>query len=841
MADSEAPKSYRDPYWSDLASSVEQRLGIPSGLLVSVLTKGERSNADQVSEKGAKTPFQVTPTTRELILKRDGIDAYLSPENAAEAAGLVLKDGLRWANGKTSDPAEQASLAAGFYHAGGDPANWGPRTKSYVNRVMVGMQPVKESTMAADFQKWMASNPATPAASDPAAQPPAPPPADKPLDQGFAAWMNQQRTGPSDIPVEPGANTTPTATPEPSLGDKIVGAGEAALSTATGLTGGAVGTAAGAIGGLAGAVLDGQYGTQAGAQRVEDAAAQGANALTYQPRTPAGQDITAAVGNAMQNVLPAAAVMPGIAGAGRPVAPAARGVLTEAQQAVKAKVEAAAARRAQAAANDPSAQPATGTFGAGSIGAAQVTPDVLRRQAAQELPVPIDLTKGQATRDFEQQRFEGEMAKDPVKGQALRDRAADQHAQVWKNFDAWLDDTGAQKTNLGEVGDTVKQALADRAQANKNEVNVAYAKADKSPEANAPVNPAQKVTIGEGDQTLTSSPIAFLNTKPGGLATTALADHARQYAIKLGIADLVDGQLVPMARRGGSTLMNAPAEPAVPIRLMEAWRKEINAATNQADPVQVRDATILKKLIDAQTEPVAGPLYRQARALRTRYAQNYENIGLVYDLMNDKPGMSDSKVAAEDVFRRSILSGKMEEVKQLRRILQTGGDNGQQAWKELQGATLRYIRDEAARNVSRNERGQEMVSVKGLDSAVTGLDKTGKLDFIFGKKGAEQLRALNDLSKVLFTAPPGAVNHSNTASVILAALDIATSGVAGMPLPIMSGLRILTTHVRDRQIQKRINEALGIKPQPKVKGPRSVIPPSSTAPANRAPESRTVH
>jgi hypothetical protein len=78
--------------------------------------------------------------------------------------------------------------------------------------------------------------------------------------------------------------------------------------------------------------------------------------------------------------------------------------------------------------------------------------------------------------------------------------------------------------------------------------------------------------------------------------------------------------------------------------------------------------------------------------------------------------------------------------------------------------------------------------------------------------------------------------------VILAALDMATSGVAGIPLPVMSGLRILTTHVKDRQIQKRINEALGIKPEPKkVKAPHSIVPPAAMPPANRVPESRTVH
>lgn len=832
MADTEAPKSYRDPYYASLAADVESREGLPSGLLSSIINNGERSNADQVSEKGARTVAQITPPTRKAALDKYGIDAYLSPENALTVAGKLLKDSLKRNDGDTS-------AAIGEYHGGTNRDNWGARTQAYIQRVSGGLQAANADTMSSGFAQWMAANPAKPAAAAPAGEQPVP--AASPLDQGFSSWLKGKQSGPDDIPGMNGERIVqPTPAADPSLGEKIVGAGEAALSTATGMTGGGLGMVGGAIGGLAGAVVSGQYGTPEGARGVEEAAAKGAEALTYAPRTASGQDQTQAIGNVMQQVIPVAPVMGGIPVTGRPAVQAAGRPLSAAQQAVKAKVEAAIARRGQAA-NDSGVSPA---FGADSVGAARLGVETLNRQAAQDLPVPINLTKGQAQRglpeSFEQLRFEGEMAKDPTKGQALRERAAQQHEQVWKNFDQWLDETGEQKVTLGEKGDTVKQALQRRADANKTEVNAAYVKADKSPEAMAPVNPMEKVTIGEGEQMMTTSPIEFLNSKPGGLATTSLADHARQYAIKLGVADLVNGELVPVRQRGGSGLMNSPQAPTVPIRVMEAWRKEINAAMDPADPVQVRDATILKKLIDAQTEPVAGTLYREARAKRTRYAQNYEDIGLIYDLMNEKRGLSDSKIAAEDVFKRSILNGKMEEVKQLRRILQTGGEDGQQAWRELQGATLRHIREEASKNVSRNELGKEMVSVKGLNDAVVSLDRTGKLDFIFGKKGSEQLRALNDLSKVLFTAPPGAINTSNTASVILAALDIATSGIAGMPLPVMSGLRILTTHVKDRKIQHRINDALGIKPEPKkVRAPQSVIPPAAAA--HRVPEIRTVH
>lgn len=129
----ETPNSFRDPFWTGLASSAEQKLGLPDGLLVSILTNGERSNANQVSEAGAKTPFQIIPSTRDAALKKYGIDAYLSPDNAAEVAGLLLKESLQR---NANDPA----AAAAEYHGGTDRANWGPRTRAYVQRVMDGIK-----------------------------------------------------------------------------------------------------------------------------------------------------------------------------------------------------------------------------------------------------------------------------------------------------------------------------------------------------------------------------------------------------------------------------------------------------------------------------------------------------------------------------------------------------------------------------------------------------------------------------------------------------------------------------------------------------------------------------
>lgn len=126
------PSNYNAPEWSDLSAKTEKKLGLPDGLLDTIVNHGEKSNSNQVSEAGARTVYQITPQTRKLVLDKYGVDAYLSPENSAEAAGLLLKESLDRNDG---NPA----LAVAEYHGGVNRENWGPRTKAYVNRVMVNL------------------------------------------------------------------------------------------------------------------------------------------------------------------------------------------------------------------------------------------------------------------------------------------------------------------------------------------------------------------------------------------------------------------------------------------------------------------------------------------------------------------------------------------------------------------------------------------------------------------------------------------------------------------------------------------------------------------------------
>lgn len=321
MALADFPKDYKDPQYAQLDAATEQKLGLPAGMVQAIRTDGEKTNSDRVSSAGARTPYQVTPATRRAILDKYGIDAYLSPANASEAAGLLLQESLKRNQG---DP----ELAVREYHGGTNPDNWGKQNDAYWARVAPALESHKVDALSAKFAEWNKSNPATP---EPTAAPGADPVTQK-LIQGFSAWKQgadliPDSTVPSDrAPVSPSMPQAP-APQAPSIMDTAIGSGEAILNAATGGTAGMLGMAGGAVKGIAKSVMDGTYGTDAGVRSAEQSAANGAAALTYQPRTQSGQEQAQAVGEGMQALIPVAAVMhtlPPVGAAIKPVSGMAR-------------------------------------------------------------------------------------------------------------------------------------------------------------------------------------------------------------------------------------------------------------------------------------------------------------------------------------------------------------------------------------------------------------------------------------------------------------------------------------------------------------------------------------
>jgi hypothetical protein len=122
-------QSYLDPVYDRYEQDAARQAGIDPSLLHGIRTRGERSNADQVSSAGARTVYQITPPTRAGIMKNYGFDPYSSGANAALGAALLMKEGLKRNHG-------DAEAAVGEYHGGIDRRQWGPVNAAYRARVL---------------------------------------------------------------------------------------------------------------------------------------------------------------------------------------------------------------------------------------------------------------------------------------------------------------------------------------------------------------------------------------------------------------------------------------------------------------------------------------------------------------------------------------------------------------------------------------------------------------------------------------------------------------------------------------------------------------------------------
>lgn len=576
--------------------------------------------------------------------------------------------------------------------------------------------------------------------------------------------------------------------PDNSISGKAIGSGEAALALATGATTGAAGMIGGTIKGILDEVAAGNFGTQDAADRIEKLAAESGAALTYTPRTDQGKEQVQAVG---ETLAPLAALGPfsneiGIITQGAKSAlPLVRGVagtaIDEAKSLIPSKPSAIADR---------------------SMGAAETAAALQRKTIAESLPVPVKLTKGAQTRNPDQLAFEKEQMKTEI-GQPLRDRAEENNLQIMQNFDSLIDDTGSGAVDVASTGNKVIDTLSQGYKSARARTKKAYDLARSSDESKAPVDLAKPVSLGGDDPEM--SLIGYLNSKVSGVPSSAVTDAAKKYAVRMGIAaEDADGNLTPLPASVGK---------------LEDFRKEMSGVASKTEPGQIRDETIIKKLVDAHTEPAAGPMFKAARAERTKQARKYENRAIVARLITNRKGSDDPKVAADQVFQKSVINSSPEEINFLRRVMLTSGNGGRQAWKDVQGALVDHIRNESTKGLGTDSSGQPIVSPAMLNKTVSALDKNNRLDVVLGKKNARIVRDLNDVAKYVNTVPPGTlINNSGTAGTILAAIGEAglLGASTGIPVPILTGLKQIAKVVKNKRVKDKVQSALNnLKPEKK--------------------------
>ena len=396
-----------------------------------------------------------------------------------------------------------------------------------------------------------------------------------------------------------------------------------------------------------------------------------------------------------------------------------------------------------------------------SVGAAEVPAASLRKQQAAELPYPIDLEKSQLTRHPADVRFARETAKDPVFGQAFQEHYANQNALIQRNLDQFVQDTGAtlNEAQPSTVGAILRSEVQGAKKAAKLEVDNAYKTAREA---------------GEMSELVDATPIK--NYVDGLEAEAINAPVITSAQIKL--KNLID-------KDGSISLNNIEEVRKMVVRLSKDsssnahYGKEINA------------------LIDQATENKGGDLYKDARAKNTSYKNEFDDTPIMQTILGTKPGTKQHSTAVADLVDKVMIKGSAEDVTNLFNTLAKRGDAGFELINELRGAVAQHIKNVATKGVQRDINGLPYVETRGLDTVINQLDKSDKLELLFGKKGAEQYRTINDVTKDVQTIPKDTTNPSGSASSIIAALGsmgteaAANAAISGGYFPVPELLLVL--------------------------------------------------
>ena len=551
-------------------------------------------------------------------------------------------------------------------------------------------------------------------------------------------------TGASQIPRAPGIITPPA--PQIGLQDRIMGA----IETPAILAGGLGRAIVSPFAKMYGEALGG-YGTPQGKAAGEEAARTAA-AQFYQPRTETGPEIVNMMGNAL-NALP-----PTFGSIGTKLNALAPATAIQARIAATPYVQKAMIPVQKAIeAVTPAEKQMVG------MGAATTQEDILRAERAQRQG--IRLLKGEQQQNLGQLQFESETAKNfpETVGKPLLEAKAAQKTDILNRMDRMAEETGAQgalsdSESYRKLGTLLDKELVSAYEAKINKVDVAYQKARKANETKAVVD-----------------------TKPIDDYLTSLAAEA----LSVPEINSISAKLKAFKelRNGQVTIDDIESIYQVANKL---------GKPGETSGKYMKD---IKNVLDQVTEGAGGDLYKAARTQRKELANQFDDNFRVAELLGTKAGYADRKVALDDVFRHIVLDGSKEQMQNVAVLLKKAGPQGQQAWAEVQGQTIQHMKDQLTKNASGE------LSFAKLKTTIDNLDREGKLSYLFGKTGRDQIIDLRDTVKDALVKPPGAVNYSNTASAMVRVFD----ALEKTKLPFTS---MAAEAARKQSLGKKVEEAV---------------------------------
>lgn len=486
----------------------------------------------------------------------------------------------------------------------------------------------------------------------------------------------------------------------------------------------------------------GGYGTPQG-KEMGQKAAQVTSQQFYQPRTETGPDIVNQLGKALS------ALPPTYGALGNKLSVLTPAAVSQTKAIVTPAAISTQQRLAQAlSSNEPQMV---------GMGAASTNPALMRQERALQQNIP--LTKGEQLQDFGLLKRESDLPKEnPELAKGLTEFKQKQKESILRRFQQMADQTGAEyadPTAYRKVGSLVDNALVKEFDAKELKVNKAYEAARNA---------------GETKQVVSTEPLEQW------LATNA------PEAISVPAINTIGAKLEQLkkAKNGQVTIDD-----------LENLYKSAGQLGEAGKPSGLFMKQV-KGVINEMTEGAGGDLYRAARAQRAELGKEFENTYRVAKLLGTRGGYADRAVALDDVFSHVVLDGSLEEMRTVTKLLKKGGSQGQQAYAELQGQTIQYLKDQLTKNAKGD------LSFAKLKTAIDTLDREDKLVYMFGKQGRQTLIDVRDTIQDALVKPEGAVNYSNTGSVITKYLDGLTSSISP---------KFAKEFFKNREVKKQVEEA----------------------------------
>lgn len=557
--------------------------------------------------------------------------------------------------------------------------------------------------------------------------------------------------------------------PQPTLkgpGAGLLGMGEAALTLGSGAIAAPIGAAAGLYRGFTG----GKYGTPEGALEAQRRAAEVADSLTYRPRSLRGQQYVETASRALDasklaGLGPTEAMalsaapkprLPGLPLAQSVGQPRPFGAVGS------AAVDPVTQAKTLAARASPELQAAVEKAGP------NVNLETLARHVeADTLPVPVRLTKGQATQDVSilsnEQNLRG-------KHEQLARHFNDQNKALTENVNAIKEAAAPDvyATTTPELGDSLIQAYKKKDAALESQIAARY----------------KALTDANGGK-FPIDGVAFVDSADAALHKNLLFDH-------------VPGELrktLDRLRDGGKmTFENFESLRTNLARLQRSPTADGNA--------KAAAGTIRNALEELPLSPEAGGLKNIADAARAAARERFAMI----ESDPAYKAVVNGKASADKFVDKYVAGADVKHVETMKKNLA----NDPHALQTMAAGAISRLK--ASANIV-NDTGN--FSQAGYNKALEGMRP--KLGVLFEPQQREHLEALGNVARNAQAQPRGAfVNNSNTAVAALAqklqpAAEAAVNTAAGgLPVGTLAG-KLVSKVAAYRDISGALKPGAGIK------------------------------